>query len=58
MRLFRFIQKVEGFIMDTIKVLEIDLVKNVFQPHGAHSNGKGILRKRLSREKLIEFITN
>ncbi|WP_258956515.1 hypothetical protein [Legionella sainthelensi] len=44
--------------MDTIKVLEIDLVKNVFQPHGAHSNGKGILRKRLSREKLIEFITN
>lgn len=44
--------------MDNIKVLGIDLTKNVFQLHGTDSNGKGILRKRLSREKLVEFMSN
>lgn len=44
--------------MRDIKVLGIDLAKNVFQLHGADVSGKGILRKRLSREKLIEFTSN
>lgn len=41
-----------------IKVLGIDLAKNVFQLHGTDSKGKRILRKKLSRSKLIEFMSN
>ena len=44
--------------MKNIKVLGIDLAKNVFQIHGADANGKSILRKRLSRDKLVPFIAN
>ena len=42
--------------MKDIKVLGIDLAKNVFQLHGTNAKGKCILRKRLSREKLVQFI--
>lgn len=42
--------------MKNIKVLGIDLAKNVFQIHGADAKGKCILRKRLSRAKFMEFI--
>jgi transposase len=42
--------------MKNIKVLGIDLAKNVFQLHGTDAKGKCVLRKRLSREKLIEFV--
>jgi transposase len=42
--------------MKDIKVLGIDLAKNVFQLHGTNAKGKCVLRKRLSREKLAEFI--
>lgn len=42
--------------MSNIKALGIDLAKNVFQIHGVDSRGKCVLRKRLSREKLKEFI--
>src|SRR5689334_20846392 len=45
-----------GSIMKNIKVLGIDLAKNVFQLHGTNAKGKCILRKRLSREKLAEFV--
>ena len=41
-----------------IKVLGIDLAKNVFQLHGTNGKGKCLLRKRLSREKVIEFVAN
>src|SRR3990167_9580771 len=44
--------------MKNIKVLGIDLAKNVFQIHGADAKGKCVLRKRLSRAKLIEFMAN
>jgi len=42
--------------MKDIKVLGIDLAKNVFQLHGTNAKGKCVLRKRLSREKLAEFV--
>ena len=42
--------------MKNIKVLGIDLAKNVFQLHGTDANGKCVLKKRLNREKLIEFM--
>ena len=44
--------------MNNIKVLGIDLAKNIFQLHGTDASGKAVLRKRLSREKLIEFMAN
>jgi len=45
-------------IMKDIKVLGIDLAKNVFQLHGTDASGKVVLRKRLSRIKMVEFMSN
>ncbi|HVY52936.1 MAG TPA: IS110 family transposase [Gammaproteobacteria bacterium] len=44
--------------MRNIKVLGIDLAKNVFQLHGTDAKGKQILRKRFNRMQLIEFVSN
>jgi transposase len=39
-----------------IKALGIDIAKNVFELHGVDEHGKVILKKRVYREKLSEFI--
>jgi transposase len=39
-----------------IATLGIDLAKRVFQIHGLDERGKIVLRKRLSRNKLLEFL--
>jgi transposase len=44
--------------MKDIKVLGIDLAKNVFQIHGTDRNGKCLMRKTLSRLKFMEFLSN
>lgn len=44
--------------MSNIKVLGIDLAKNVFQLHGADARGKKVFSKRLSRAKLLEYMSN
>lgn len=44
--------------MKNINVLGIDLAKNIFQLHGTDLKGKSVLKKRLSRLKLPEFIAN
>lgn len=36
----------------------IDLAKNVFQVHGADARGKTLVRKRLSRSKLLAYFAN
>jgi transposase len=41
-----------------ITTLGVDIAKNVFQLHGVDSQGKSVLKKRLSREKLVEFVAN
>ena len=41
-----------------VKTLEIDIAKNVFQIAGMDEKGKIILVKRLSRQKLMEFVGN
>ncbi len=41
-----------------IKVLGIDLAKNVFQLHGVDERGKEALSKRISRSQLPAFIAN
>lgn len=41
-----------------IKLLAIDIAKNIFQLHGVDEKGKGILRKRLKRDELTRYIAN
>lgn len=40
--------------METLKILGIDLAKNIFHLHGVNGRGGCILRKRISRGKLAE----
>jgi transposase len=47
-----------GGSMMNITVLGVDLAKNVFQLHGVDASGKVIVRKQLTRAKLIEFVIN
>ncbi len=44
--------------MKDIKVLGVDLAKDVFQLHGTDAKGNRVLTKRLSRGKLIEYMVN
>lgn len=44
--------------MSNIKVLGIDLAKDVFQLHGADAQGRKVLSKRLTRNKLMEYTSN
>jgi transposase len=44
--------------MQDIKVLGIDLAKDVFQLHGVDAAGKRVLKKRIERNKLHEYIGN
>ena len=44
--------------MSKIVTLGIDLAKNIFQLHGVDGQGKVVLKKRLSRSKLIEVMSN
>jgi len=41
-----------------IKVLGIDIAKNVFQLHGVDSHSKAVLKKRLSRDQLTAYVAN
>lgn len=42
--------------MKNITLLAIDIAKNVFELHGLDKQGKCVLKKRLARAKLVEFI--
>lgn len=44
--------------MNDIKLLAIDLAKNVFQLHGVNAQDKCILKKRVKRQELKEFVVN
>lgn len=41
-----------------IRVIGIDLAKSVFHLHGVDSEGHVVMRKKLSRSKLLEFMAN
>ena len=43
--------------MEDVAVVGIDLAKSVFQVHGIDAAGKLVLRRRLSRSKLLSFFT-
>lgn len=42
--------------MQNVTLLGIDLAKNIFQLHGTDAQGHALLKKRLSRTKLADFI--
>ena len=44
--------------MNNVTLLGIDLAKDVFQLHGVDKKGNSVLRKTLSRDKLLVFIAN
>ncbi len=39
-----------------INILGIDVAKNVFQLHGINKAGETVLKKRLTRNKLLEYV--
>jgi transposase len=44
--------------MSNVTLLAIDLAKNVFQLHGTNVKGKTILKKKVNRDRLVEFIVS
>lgn len=44
--------------MNNITTLGIDVAKNVFQLHGVDFRGKAVLKKKISRTKMAEFLAN
>jgi transposase len=56
--MFQSFRKITGESIMNITILGIDLAKNVFQLHGADSRGKVVLKKKLSRKRLCEFVAN
>ncbi len=41
-----------------ITTMGIDLAKNTFQLHGVDEHGRVVLRKKLTRSKLLGFLAN
>ena len=44
--------------MNNIKLLAIDIAKNVFQLHGVDRMGKAVLKKQLKRGELLSFVAH
>jgi len=44
--------------MGEISTIGIDLAKHVFQLHGSAADGAVLFRRRLRREKLLEFLAS
>jgi transposase len=44
--------------MEKASIIGVDLAKHVFQVHGARSDGSVAFRKRISRAKLLLFLSS
>ena len=44
--------------MDNISIIGIDISKRSFQVHGASADGAPVLRRKLSRAKVLEFLAS
>ena len=42
--------------MSEITTVGLDLAKNVFQLHGADASGRAVLRRKLRRAQVLEFL--
>jgi hypothetical protein len=48
----------EGASMEKANIIGVDLAKHVFQVHGACSDGSVAFRKKISRAKLLSFLSS
>ena len=44
--------------MEQVSIIGIDLAKRSFQLHGARADGRVVFRKKLSREKVLDFLAS
>ena len=44
--------------MENVSTIGIDLAKHVFQLHGAAGDGTVVCRRKLRREKVLEFLAS
>src|SRR5919199_88785 len=44
--------------MQQVTTIGLDLAKNLFQVHGADAQGRPVLKRKLAREKVLEFFAN
>ena len=43
--------------MNEVSIIGLDLAKNVFQAHGAATDGSVVFRRKLSRSQLVKFFS-
>ena len=58
MGMLDLMQSEEGESMTQVTTVGIDLAKNIFHLHGVDEHGKVVLRKRLTRGRLPQFVAN
>jgi transposase len=44
--------------MSEVSIIGLDIAKHVFQAHGADASGRAVLRKKLSRSKVLPFLAS
>ncbi|MBL4857642.1 MAG: transposase, partial [Erythrobacter sp.] len=44
--------------MSEVSIIGLDIAKSVFQVHGADASGRVVLRKKVSRAKLLPFFAS
>ncbi len=44
--------------MSEVSIIGLDIAKHVFQAHGADASGRAVLRKKLSRSKVLPFFAS
>lgn len=44
--------------MGEVTTIDLDIAKSVFQVHGVDDAGTVLIRKRISRTKMLEFLPN
>src|SRR5216684_7069226 len=54
-RVVAFVTTEQEASVSEVTTIGLDLAKHVFQAHGADASGKVVFRKRLRREKVLEF---
>ncbi len=47
-----------GVVMAIVTTIGLDLAKNVFQVHGVDNQGNDVLKKKVSRNKVLDFFVN
>lgn len=45
----------EGSVDEGVRIIGLDLAKNVFQAYGAAADGSVVFRRKLSRTQLMKF---